>query len=153
MVEQLRKKKRFMRIWSINPVYLDAKGLVALWREGLLAKKVLENRTRGYVHHPQLIRFRAQPDPLAAIHAYLHVVYVEAIRRGYHFDPTKVEPVGPVAYIAVTSGQLQYEFDHLLRKLHVRDPRQFLVLAAVTHPQPHPLFIVQPGGVEDWEKQ
>jgi len=30
-----------MRLWSLHPRYLDAKGLVALWREGLLAQKVL----------------------------------------------------------------------------------------------------------------
>ncbi|WP_368086417.1 pyrimidine dimer DNA glycosylase/endonuclease V [Nitrosomonas sp. Nm34] len=26
-----------MRLWSIHPKYLDAKGLLALWREGLQA--------------------------------------------------------------------------------------------------------------------
>jgi hypothetical protein len=29
------------RIWSLHPKYLDARGLVALWREGLLAQAVL----------------------------------------------------------------------------------------------------------------
>jgi len=42
-----------MRIWSIHPKYLDAKGLVALWRETLLAKHVLEGKTKGYTNHPQ----------------------------------------------------------------------------------------------------
>lgn len=31
-----------MRLWSLHPSYLDAVGLVALWREGLLARKVLQ---------------------------------------------------------------------------------------------------------------
>jgi hypothetical protein len=31
-----------MRLWSLHPRYLDAKGLQAVWREGLLAKKVLQ---------------------------------------------------------------------------------------------------------------
>ena len=28
-----------MRLWTLHPKYLDAKGLVALWREALLAQK------------------------------------------------------------------------------------------------------------------
>lgn len=43
-----------MRLWSLHPQYLDAKGLVALWREGLLAQAVLAGQTRGYKRHPQL---------------------------------------------------------------------------------------------------
>jgi hypothetical protein len=43
-----------MRLWSVHPKYLDARGLVALWREGLLAQAVLRGRTSGYVRHPQL---------------------------------------------------------------------------------------------------
>ncbi len=46
-----------MRLWLIPPKYLDCKGLVALWREGFLAKKVLSNQTRGYKNYPQLLRF------------------------------------------------------------------------------------------------
>ncbi|HEU5178767.1 MAG TPA: pyrimidine dimer DNA glycosylase/endonuclease V, partial [Burkholderiales bacterium] len=30
-----------MRLWSLHPKYLDARGLVALWREALLAQAVL----------------------------------------------------------------------------------------------------------------
>lgn len=48
-----------MRLWSVHPKYLDVRGLVALWREGLLAQAVLRGRTKGYLHHPQLERFRA----------------------------------------------------------------------------------------------
>jgi len=78
-----------LRLWTVHPKYLDARGLVALWREALLAKRVLEGRTRGYRHHPQLTRFRAHPDPVAAIDAYLAGVYEEACRRGYRFDATR----------------------------------------------------------------
>ena len=53
-----------MRLWSIHPKYLDTKGLLAVWREALLAKKVLENKTKGYKNHPQLERFKQQNDPL-----------------------------------------------------------------------------------------
>jgi hypothetical protein len=36
-----------MRLWTLHPKYLDARGLVALWREALLAQKVLRGATRG----------------------------------------------------------------------------------------------------------
>ena len=39
-------------------------GLVALWREALLARAVLRGKTRGYRHHPQLHRFRASATPV-----------------------------------------------------------------------------------------
>ncbi|WP_312350379.1 pyrimidine dimer DNA glycosylase/endonuclease V [Actinomyces sp.] len=79
-----------MRLWSLDPSYLDAKGLVACWREALLAQAVLAGRTKGYTHHPQLERFREAPDPLAAIAAYLEGIAAEATRRGYHFDTTRI---------------------------------------------------------------
>ena len=74
-----------MRLWSLHPRYLDAKGLVALWREALLAQKVLQGNTKGYRNHPQLSRFKQQIDPLAAVAAYLCEVQREAARRGYHY--------------------------------------------------------------------
>lgn len=80
-----------MRIWSIHPKYLDAKGLVALWRETLLAKKVLEGQTRGYRNHPQLERFKQSENPLDKINHYLSSVYSEALEREYHFDKEKID--------------------------------------------------------------
>ncbi|MEM2946822.1 MAG: pyrimidine dimer DNA glycosylase/endonuclease V [Candidatus Bathyarchaeia archaeon] len=80
-----------MRLWSIHPKYLDAKGLVSLWREGLLAKKILEGRSKGYANHPQLLRFKMYEKPVMLIDAYLYQVYLEAKRRGYRFNKTKVE--------------------------------------------------------------
>ena len=142
-----------MRIWSIHPKYLDAKGLVALWRETLLAKHVLEGKTKGYTHHPQLIRFRAAPNPLAAINQYLSVVYQEAVARGYHFDATKIEPTSASIHIPVTQGQLDYELHHLLAKLKRRAQQLYQTVADVRQCQAHPLFQVVAGGVEAWEKQ
>ncbi|MDP3663483.1 MAG: pyrimidine dimer DNA glycosylase/endonuclease V [Nitrosomonas sp.] len=79
-----------MRLWSVHPYYLDAKGLVALWREGLLAQKVLQGHTKGYKNHPQLTRFKNTKNPVAAIAAYLGFVVDEAEIRGYHFDRNKI---------------------------------------------------------------
>lgn len=140
-----------MRIWSLHPRYLDAKGLVALWREGLLAKAVLEGKTKGYNSHPQLLRFRQQEDPVAAINAYLHAVLEEGRFRGYRFDGTKLGPAIEVGPIEVSVGQLRYEWRHLLFKLERRDPERFRSLCGIEQPDPHPLMRVVPGDVEGWE--
>lgn len=141
-----------MRLWSLHPAYLDARGLVALWREGLLAQKVLRGATKGYRHHPQLIRFRAQRDPPGAIAAYLFEVHAEAVRRGYSFDRSKVGPAVRRLRIAETRGQLAREWAHLMRKLRARDPARHVRLRSLRRPRAHPLFRAVPGPVRDWEK-
>ncbi|WP_245747334.1 pyrimidine dimer DNA glycosylase/endonuclease V [Frateuria terrea] len=47
-----------MHLWTPHPKHLDRQGLLALWREGLLARAVLRGQTRGYRQHPPLERFR-----------------------------------------------------------------------------------------------
>jgi hypothetical protein len=140
-----------MRLWSLHPRYLDAKGLVALWREGLLAQKVLAGRTTGYRHHPQLSRFRARPDAQAAIASYLLEVWKEAQRRGYRFDAGKVAPCATNETIEVTRGQLVFELGHLRAKLRLRDSVAFHSLDELAVPKQHPLFKVVSGAVEEWE--
>lgn len=141
-----------MRIWSLHPRHLDPAGLVALWREALLAKAVLRGETRGYRHHPQLQRFNSHPQPRSAINAYLAAVYEEATARGYRFDGSKVGPVRAVDAIAVTTGQLELEWAHLLRKLALRKPAWHERWSATPMPDCHPLFHLVPGPVADWEK-
>lgn len=140
-----------MRLWSLHPRYLDAKGLVALWREGLLAQKVLAGETKGYRHHPQLQRFRSQPDAHGAIASYLREVQLEAARRGYKFDATKIGRSASGLRITVTRGQMDYELAHLRAKLALRDPAGLQRIAALGEAEPHPLFEVVSGGVEFWE--
>jgi hypothetical protein len=141
-----------VRLWSLHPRYLDPQGLAALWREALLARAVLRGRTRGYRHHPQLLRFRAHPAPRAAISAYLDGVYREAALRGYAFDRGKVGTVRAVEPIAVTRGQLACEWEHLLRKLSHRIPAAYRRLRPLARPRCHPLFRARPGAVEPWER-
>lgn len=141
-----------MRLWTLHPKYLDAKGLVALWREGLLAQKVLRGATRGYRHHPQLTRFRGHPQPLAAIGSYLNVVLEEAGQRGYNFDGTKIPKKSKARVLKETRGQLLHEWEHLKGKLKRRDPKRFAACADVAEPEPHPLFKIVAGGVQDWER-
>ncbi|WP_309066795.1 pyrimidine dimer DNA glycosylase/endonuclease V [Microbacterium sp.] len=141
-----------MRIWSLHPGQLDRIGLVACWRESLLAQAVLAERTRGYRHHPQLERFRAQPDPVAAIGAYLSALADEADARGYRFDRTRViRPGTSAAELAVTEGQLALEWAHLGARLAVRSP-DVAERWRLDVPTPHPLFHVVPGPIESWER-
>jgi hypothetical protein len=141
-----------MRIWTIHPKYLDPQGLVALWREALLARAVLRNATTGYRHHPQLHRFRMHPTPRSAINAYLASVLLEADSRGYTFDRKKVGPVRGQIKLDCTTGQLRYEWRHLLRKLQVRSPDHYLRWRSISAPEPHPLFRIRAGPVESWER-
>jgi hypothetical protein len=141
-----------VRLWSLHPRYLDPQGLVALWREGLLARAVLRGETRGYRHHPQLERFRAHPQPRLAINAYLAAVHDEAAARGYAFDRSKLGPVRTVEPIGVAAGQLAFEWEHLRRKLAIRNPSLLEVIEAVAKPACHPLFRRRPGPVAPWER-
>ena len=141
-----------MRLWSLHPCYLDARGLVAVWREGLLARKILQDQTIGYKHHPQLDRFRAKSQPVVAIDCYLWYVYVEAVMRGYNFDAGKFDSPQRCSRILVTDGQLRYELNHLKTKLMLRHRGQYKILLALKKPKAHPLFKVVKGGIETWER-
>jgi hypothetical protein len=141
-----------MRLWSLHPKYLDSRGLVAVWREGLLARKVLQGGTRGYLHHPQLQRFQSQMDPVAAVDAYLEGILEEASGRGYRFDGSKIRLGLHPGHIEVTDGQLRYEWKHLLLKLAQRDPPRYERLENLSIPDPHPLFIVVNGEIAAWER-
>jgi hypothetical protein len=141
-----------MRLWSIHPAYLDAKGLVALWREGLLAQRVLRGGTKGYTAHPQLVRFTRTGNAVGAIASYLRAVAEEGHRRGYRFDRTKIANRRIQSQIKVTGGQIHYEFEHLLNKLSVRDHGRFERLKAVKRIRPHPLFMRVGGDIEAWER-
>jgi hypothetical protein len=140
-----------MRLWSIHPRYLDSKGLVALWREGLLAQKILQGSTKGYTNHPQLIRFRRTGNPLGAVAAYLRYVADEADSRRYRFNKDKIVGNRFGGKISVTTGQLEYEFAHLLNKLKKRDPNLYTHLNKIEKIKLHPMFEKIDGDVEAWE--
>lgn len=140
-----------MRIWSLHPSFLDSKGLVALWREALLAKHVLEGKTKGYKNHPQLLRFKETKNPVMAINAYLSGVFKEAEFRSFCFDKTKINWNFEAVIINVTNAQLEYEKEHLLRKLKVRDKEHFKKIVG-QKVFPHPIFRIVGGSIEMWEK-
>jgi Pyrimidine dimer DNA glycosylase len=142
-----------MRLWTVHPKYLDARGLVALWREALLARAVLRGKTRGYRHHPQLTRFREQARPVESLNRYLAVVYAEAHSRGYAFDRRKLGRAGADLRIVETRGQLAAEWVHLMCKLQQRAPERYEQLVTIGHPAAHPLFRLVPGRVRAWERR
>jgi len=147
-----------MRLWSIHPKYLDSKGLIALWREGLLAQKVLLGKTKGYKNHPQLDRFKNCVDSLVMVVSYLAFIYWEGYIRGYNFNKEKLIELSfirnNIKKMKVTTGQLKYEFQHLQKKLYSRDRRKYLEnkLSIIKEPlEAHPLFEVIEGNIESWE--
>jgi hypothetical protein len=141
-----------MRLWSLHPSILDARGLVAVWREGLLARAVLRGRTRGYRRHPQLDRFRAHPSPVSAINHYLIGILREALQRGYAFDRAKIGPIRDPTRMSVTSGQLALELEHLRAKVAARARHELGRLPKKGDVRAHPLFDVVEGPVEAWER-
>jgi hypothetical protein len=144
--------QKHMRLWSLHPRYLDPQGLVALWREALLARAVLREQTRGYRNHPQLERFRSQAAPLSAISAYLSGIHAEAVSRGYCFDCSKIGRVRTQVAVFVTTGQVGFEWQHLMRKLSARNPILYRRWSKCIAPDCHPLFRVRAGPVEPWER-
>lgn len=142
-----------MRIWSIHPSYLDWMGLSAQWREGLLAQKVTDGKTKGWKNHPQLDRFKYHPKPMEAVGYYLNELYIESQRRGYNYNYSKILfPGAVVDPINITSGQIEYEFKTLQERLEVRTPKKYKENLEVTKVQAHPLFEIVPGLPEKWEK-
>src|SRR5262245_19353204 len=140
-----------MRLWTLHPKYLDARGLVAAWREALLAQAVLRDRTRGYTKHPQLARFQRSRSPVSSIGAYLLGLHQEAARRGYQFESRRIVRPSRRVKLRATVGQLAYEWQHLSAKLAVRDRAWLTRMRGVGRPEAHPMFRVYPGQVEAWE--
>lgn len=140
-----------MRIWSLHPKYLDAKGLVALWRETLLAKNVLKGNTRGYINHPQLLRFKEINKPIDAINQYLSAIYIEAKERKYNFNETKIDFNFTKIKINVNDAQIEYEKNHLLQKLQTRDIIKFREIQHLQKFEAHPIFTIVEGAIEKWE--
>ena len=106
---------------------------------------------QGYKNHPQLNRFKAEDNPLEAINQYLAEVWDEATRRGYNFDRNKIDFDFQKIKIDVTLGQLQYEFNHLLKKLEQRDPERYKQFEKLKMVDCAEIFDVKEGEIEKWE--
>jgi hypothetical protein len=151
-----------MRLWSIHPSYLDRQGLLAVWREGLLAQKVLQGKTKGYKNHSQLKRFRDKD--IRYLKTYLYNIAQEMFTRKYNPNIIKINlhlrdylEIMKEEKITVTKGQLDYEFIHLQNKLKKRNLQKYSDNKTNFREnggiiKPHPLFKVVEGGIESWEK-
>lgn len=146
-----------MRLWTLHPRYLDRQGLLAVWREGLLAQCVLKRwmadpeKPTGYRNHPQLDRFKATVAPEIAISLYLAEILAESQRRSYRFNGSKIDVHQEQIVIPVTTGQIEYERKHLINKLLTRDRQAAHRLQSELKPMLHPMFNALPGDVESWE--
>lgn len=134
-----------MRLWSLHPSYLDRIGLIACWREALLAQNVLWGKTNGYKHHPQLERFDTE-----SISIYLCHLYNEARQRGYNFDDSKILGPKQSSPIPVTNGQLEYEAKLLKQKLAERNSQGRMILESEIIS--NKLFYIVEGPIERWER-
>lgn len=143
-----------MRLWSFAPKYLDVRGLVAQWREALLAQQVLTGRTKGYRGHPQLIRFQNTADPLVSIGAYLQTIQKEAEVRGYIFDSNKIlfPALDPSSPILIPLGQLNYERKLLLHKQRERDHAKYEENLEIPYFRINSIFTPIEGHASDWER-
>ena len=142
-----------MRLWSIHPKYLDTKGLVAVWRESLLAKKVLEGKTKGYKNHPQLIRFINSDNSMESINQYLYGIYEESVIRKYNFDLSKLYEINSKRVeLTVNTKQIEYEFELLKSKLKKRNLNKYNEIQNTPIIELHPFFIRITGEIENWEK-
>jgi hypothetical protein len=147
-----RRKEKAMRLWSLHPSLLDSRGLVAVWREALLAQKVLQGKTKGYRHHPQLQRFQQCGKPMAAITTYLWGVHDEATHRGYSFNQLRIDGRRQSLALPVSQGQLVFEWAHLKKKVRQRDLEHFRAVCGRLKILAHPLFTIVPGDIEPWER-
>lgn len=141
-----------MRLWSIHPKYLDVKGLSGLWREALLAKKILQKKTTAYKNHPQMRRFHALKNPVPAINAYLLNIYRESCERGYCFNKRKLGRAFRKEKIPVKKGQIIYEFKILKKRLKIRAKDKYREIKKVKRIEPNPIFRIIKGKKESWEK-
>lgn len=141
-----------MRLWTIHPKYLDGIGLIALWRESLLAQAVLQGKTKGYKNHPQLTRFKNCKNPNNAISRYIETIYKESIARNYNFNASKLSATNEPCILYCTTGQMEYELNHLKIKLKNRDKIMYESIKHITEPEQNPIFTVINGGIENWER-
>ncbi len=140
-----------MRLWTLHPKYIDNRGLVALWRESLLAQAVLKGKTKGYLSHPQLSRFKSTTNPVKAISYYLNTIYDEAKNRGFNFDNKKFKSIKVIEQITTTDCQLYYEWEHLKQKVKQRDKKHYCLLKKIKQPESNPIFKIVNGQIEEWE--
>jgi len=131
-----------MRVWIVHPKYLDCKGLVALWRETLLARKVLKGKTKGWRNHPQLNKLKNHKNSVAAVNTYLLYVWKESEKRCYKFNKRKIEKNFTKKKIKIPKKEVISDFEELKNKLKKRDPKRYREIVKVKKIEVNPIFII-----------
>ena len=140
-----------MRLWRLDPSYLDGIGLIAAWREALLGKSALVKK-QAYYNHNNLIDFKAYSDPINQMNWFLFYIWIESLNRHYKFDESKIGRLHPYTKMQVTTGQVEYELRHLKHKLIERSPSELPRLLQYDTIKAHRLFVITDGPVMPWEK-
>lgn len=144
-----------MRLWSIDPGWLDRQGFLGLWRETVMAINVLSGKRDGYKNHPQLDRFKQTDNPMAYLSSYAWPLVFEGRGRDYNLNEKYIVANWDSSLaLPVTRGQVDYEIQHLLKKLEVRDIECYNYLKRRTNCiSVHPLFyVVENNNIEEWER-
>ncbi len=122
----------------------------------MLAQKILMGVKKGesarYLNHPQMERFKKHKNPLGALATYLFYVWKEDVWGAYGFDKDRIKGVLIEERMEVTSGQLEYEFKHLKKKLKIRDAEKYKELLTIKEIEANPFLVVKKGPVASWEK-
>ena len=107
-----------MRIWDIDPGYLNRGNLLGEHAEAHAASTVLSEGRKGYSRHPETLRWRGRLAALSARHDRL---VAEMTLRGYrHRSPMRHD--GPAAWPGTYVDAPAHQFELLAAKYREREP-------------------------------
>lgn len=130
-----------MSLWTVHPKYLDKQGLIALWREGLLAQKSLNGELDIELNNQVWQQFKNSENPLKAIGTYLSFIASEGARRGYKLGHEKIiYPNFDDNKFDIRPQDLIFEMKHLRDKLKLRDKNKWHEVNQVEQVEPNPAF-------------
>ena len=146
-----KKVVRLSRIWSLHPKYLDGIEIFFLWRNCIMAKKILDGTEKVNRKFPHLARFESSSNPIGAINIYLSEVYKIASTHGKNFKLDKFDDSFKDISLNVTKGQMEYEVELFKKKLRNRSSDTNALIFKIKIIEPNPLFKVVEGNKEAWD--
>jgi hypothetical protein len=106
-----------MRVWDVNPGYLNRQSLLAEHREIHAIFSIITKGKKGYSRHPETLRWYGKPAVLKKRH---DLLVSEMTLRGYnHFTP--MEDKGGEMVQEVYVDKPSRQFDILREKYSVRE--------------------------------
>ena len=82
-----------MRVWDIQPGYLNRQSLLGEHREIHALVSIIENDKRGFAHHPETLRWKPHLGTLKLRHD--QTVSEMALRGYQHYSPVGQSALGP----------------------------------------------------------